>query len=166
MPPAAIKSDQETKKKVFAVIFSEKDTAKMRIKIKNIYSNVNESDLLQLGIKKSQIDMVVKQYIRPEMLSIIRYDPCPVLKKVKCPVLAINGDKDLQVPSKQNLKAIQTCLTEGGNSNVTINNNSITLNQGANSSAVNHIYSETKETVSPVALEAMSDWLNGVVKNK
>ena len=86
---------------------------------------------------------------------------------MKCPVLAINGDKDLQVPSKQNLKAIQTCLTEGGNTKVTIKelwylNH---LFQSATTGAISEYY-ETKETVSPVALEAMSDWLNGVVKNK
>ena len=33
----------------------------------------------------------------------LTYDPRPALAKVKCPVLAINGEKDLQVPPKENL---------------------------------------------------------------
>jgi len=165
VPPAVIKADQETKKKIFAIIMSEKDTAKLRIKIKKIYNKVNESDLLQLGIKKSQIDLVVKQYISPEMLSIIRFDPCPVLKKVKCPVLALNGDKDMQVPSKQNLKAIQSCFAESGNTKVTtkelwyLNH----MFQSATTGAISE-YLEIEETVSPVALEAMSEWLDGILK--
>jgi uncharacterized protein len=167
IPLSAIKSDQETKKKVFTVIFSEKDTAKLHVKIKKIYSEINESDLLQLGINKSQIDLVVKQYISSEMLSIIRYDPCPVLKKVKCPVLAMNGDKDQQVPSKQNLKTVQTCLTEGGNNKVTIKelwylNH---LFQSATTGDISEYY-EIEETVSPVALEVMSEWLNENFKKK
>jgi pimeloyl-ACP methyl ester carboxylesterase len=167
IPPAVIKSDQEIKKKAFAVIFSEKDTAKIRIKIKKIYSAANESELLKLGISKNQIDPVVQQYIAPEMLSIIRFDPCPVLKKVKCPVLALNGDKDMQVPSKQNLKAIQTCFAEGGNTNA-VTKELWYLNhlfQSATTGSISE-YIEIEETVSPVALEAMSEWLNNVVKNK
>lgn len=167
VPANALKTDQETKKKAFAVILSESDTAKIRTKIKKIYSKVDESDLLQLGMKKSQIDLVVKQYTTPELLSIIRFDPCPVLKKVKCPVLALDGDKDMQVPSKQNLKAVQTCLAEGGNTNVTIKelwylNH---LFQSATTGAISEYY-EIEETVSPVALDAMGEWLSGIVKNK
>ena len=102
-----------------------------------------------------------------EMLSIIRFDPCPVLKKVKCPVLAINGENDLQVPSKQNLRAIQSCLAQSGNLNATtkelwyLNH----LFQTAETGAINEYY-EIEETVSPIALDVIGEWLNGVVKVK
>ena len=167
MPPATIKTDQDTKKKVFAVIFSEKDTAKIRIKIRKIYEKLDESDFLQLGIKKSQINLILNQYMSAEMLSIIRFDPCPVLKKVKCPVLAINGENDLQVPSKQNLRAIQSCLAQSGNLNATtkelwyLNH----LFQTAETGAINEYY-EIEETVSPIALDVIGEWLNGIVKVK
>ena len=45
----------------------------------------------------------------------IKYDPEPVLQKVKCPVLALNGELDLQVPADQNLPAIEAALKAGGN---------------------------------------------------
>jgi len=38
------------------------------------------------------------------------YDHHPTLQKVKCPVLALNGEKDLQVPAKENLLVIKTSL--------------------------------------------------------
>jgi len=45
----------------------------------------------------------------------ISYDPAAALRKVTCPVLAINGEKDMQVPPKQNLAAIRAALAAGGN---------------------------------------------------
>ena len=38
----------------------------------------------------------------------LKLDPAVALEKVKCPVLALNGEKDLQVPADVNLDAIQT----------------------------------------------------------
>ena len=45
----------------------------------------------------------------------LSYDPAPALRKVTCPVLALNGEKDVQVPPKVNLPAIRRALEEGGN---------------------------------------------------
>ncbi len=33
----------------------------------------------------------------------LSYDPAPALEKVKCPVLALFGEKDMQVSAEQNL---------------------------------------------------------------
>jgi fermentation-respiration switch protein FrsA (DUF1100 family) len=46
----------------------------------------------------------------PWMLNFIRYNPATALEKVKCPVLALNGEKDLQVPPKVNLEGIRQSL--------------------------------------------------------
>ena len=48
----------------------------------------------------------------------LTFDPRPTLRKVQCPVLAINGEKDLQVPPKENLAEIDKALKAGGNRNV------------------------------------------------
>jgi hypothetical protein len=48
------------------------------------------------------------------------YDPSLTLQKVTCPVLALNGDKDVQVPSKENLEGIKNALETGANINATI----------------------------------------------
>ena len=42
------------------------------------------------------------------------------LKKLKCPVLALNGEKDIQVDAAMNLTAIQERITGNGNKNVTV----------------------------------------------
>jgi pimeloyl-ACP methyl ester carboxylesterase len=43
------------------------------------------------------------------------YDPAPALQKTKCPVLLLSGEKDLQVPPKENLPLARKALEDGGN---------------------------------------------------
>ena len=51
----------------------------------------------------------------PWMDAFLRYDPAPALKRVKCPVLAVNGTLDLQVAADENLPAIEAALMAGHN---------------------------------------------------
>ena len=53
------------------------------------------------------VNMAVNQLSSPWMQFFIKYNPAITLKDVKCPVLALDGEKDLQVPSKINLDAIK-----------------------------------------------------------
>jgi len=99
------------------------------------------------------------------MINFIKYDPSIMLEKVKCPVLAINGDKDLQVSSKVNLPAIEKALKKGGNKKFSI----------LELSGLNHLfqecttglpkeYIEIAQTISPVALDIMTNWIKETVK--
>jgi uncharacterized protein len=87
----------------------------------------------------------------------IAYDPVPALRKVKCPVLALNGEKDLQVSPKQNLPAIRKALDEGGNQHVEADE-LVGLNhlfQTAKTGLPNK-YGEIEKTMSPVAMEEIA----------
>ncbi|MDD4993277.1 MAG: alpha/beta fold hydrolase [Paludibacter sp.] len=110
------------------------------------------------------IELQLSQLMSPWMLNFIRYNPAPILEKVTCPVLAINGDKDLQVPANVNLPAIEKALKKGGNKKGTIKE----------LPGLNHLFQECKtglpteygeieQTVSPVALETMVNWIKEVV---
>ena len=103
---------------------------------------------------------VVKQLNSPWMLYFIRYDPAPTLEKVKCPVLAINGSKDLQVNAEMNLNAIKIALAKGGNKQVTTKE----------LPGLNHLfqecetglpaeYAQIEQTFSPIALKVISEWI-------
>jgi fermentation-respiration switch protein FrsA (DUF1100 family) len=83
-----------------------------------------------------------------------------VLEKVKCPVLALNGDKDMQVPSKVNLGAINKALVKGGNKKVTIKElpNLNHLFQECKTGAPQE-YSEIEQTISPLALTEILNWI-------
>jgi hypothetical protein len=94
------------------------------------------------------------------MYFFIRYDPAVALEKVKCPVLALNGEKDLQVPSKVNLPAIEKALKKGGNKKFTTKE----------LPGLNHLFQECKtgspseyagidQTFSPVAMDLVAKWI-------
>jgi fermentation-respiration switch protein FrsA (DUF1100 family) len=95
---------------------------------------------------------------------LIRYNPAEVLEKVKCPVLALNGEKDLQVPPKEDLEGIKKALEKGENKNFTIKE----------LPKLNHLFQESKtgspneyakieQTFSPTALTEISEWIKTIV---
>jgi fermentation-respiration switch protein FrsA (DUF1100 family) len=108
---------------------------------------------------------LVAQLTSPWMVYFLKFDPATALKKVQCPVLAINGDKDLQVPANENLNAIKEAVVQGGNKKVTTK---VLPN-------LNHLFQECKtgsteeygiieQTFSPIALEEISKWILVQVK--
>jgi pimeloyl-ACP methyl ester carboxylesterase len=84
-------------------------------------------------------------------------NPADVLAKVKVPVLAIGGSKDLQVDAKANLSAIKTALA--GDQDVTtrefpgLNH----LFQTAGTGLIVE-YGQIEETIAPAALSTIVDW--------
>jgi pimeloyl-ACP methyl ester carboxylesterase len=88
----------------------------------------------------------------------LRYDPRPTLAKVRCPVLAIGGSKDLQVPASENLAGIKAALA--GNPDVTVTElpHLNHLMQTATTGQVSE-YVKIEETVSPAALKTVGDWI-------
>jgi pimeloyl-ACP methyl ester carboxylesterase len=96
----------------------------------------------------------------PWMHYFISYDPAQALRGVQCPVLALNGQMDLQVPAEENLAAIEKYLKEGGNTSVTTHKLP-GLNHLFQESATGapSEYSTLEETFSPMALEEITQWI-------
>jgi fermentation-respiration switch protein FrsA (DUF1100 family) len=111
------------------------------------------------------VNYTVEQIATPWMIYFIKYNPAIILEKVKCPVMAINGSKDLQVPPKENLSAIQTALAKGGNHKVTAKElpNLNHLFQECETGSPSE-YSEIEQTFSPAALELVLNWIQEQVK--
>lgn len=113
------------------------------------------------------IKSIENQLLMPWMQYFIKYDPQPVLEKIKIPVLALNGEKDLQVPPKENLEAIKNALAKGGNKKVTIKElpGLNHLFQQATTGAPSE-YVTIEQTFSPIALEEIQKWINLQTKAK
>lgn len=113
------------------------------------------------SIISQQVGMVVS----PWFLDFITYDPALALKDVKCPVLVLNGEKDVQVPSKTNTKAIKDALEKGGNKKVTVVEfpNTNHLFQECITCSVDE-YEKIEQTFSPIVLKQISDWIAIQVK--
>ena len=111
------------------------------------------------------VKLQVKQITNPWMQYFIKYNPAPALEKVKCPVLAINGEKDLQVPPKENLEAIKKALTKGGNKKVTTKEfpNLNHLFQECETGLPDE-YAKIEQTFSPTALTEILKWIQTQTK--
>jgi pimeloyl-ACP methyl ester carboxylesterase len=160
----AAKNNNEVQKKLFAVLKAEPNNASATLKIDAIVAAEREKltaderkaleGLEEVG--KSQLQTLYTPWFR----HFLTYDPAPVLQKVKCPVLAINGEKDLQVDPKQNLPPIEAALKAGGNKDFTtkelpgLNHLFQTCKSGAPSE-----YGQIEETFNEAALAIVGDWI-------
>jgi len=118
------------------------------------------------GLKEEVfIDQILGQITSPWMIYFLKHDPSTILRKVDCPVLALVGEKDLQVPAKVNLEAIDAALKAGGNTQYTVKELSGLnhLFQEAETGAPSE-YSAIEQTISPSALRIISDWVLAEIK--
>jgi pimeloyl-ACP methyl ester carboxylesterase len=119
--------------------------------------------LRDLGCTEAQIQTLTSKWY----CFFVAYDPQKTLRKVKCPVLAINGELDIQVAAKVNLPAIEQALREGGNPEFTVQELP-RLNHLFQTAQTGNLgeYAFIEETMSPVALETMAAWIAARTKQK
>lgn len=96
----------------------------------------------------------------PWLRFFLSYDPAPTLEKVKCPVLALDGSKDMDVVAEQNIPALKAALRRAHNHDVTarilprLNYMFQTAKTGFGAE-----YEILPETMSPVALDLIGAWI-------
>lgn len=106
----------------------------------------------------AELDAQIAGAVTPWFRTFLTLDPRPYLRKVTVPVLAINGEKDLQVPPQANLPEIAKALA--GNPDVTVK-----VMPG-----LNHLFQHCQtgspreyaliaETMAPRALDLVADWI-------
>jgi uncharacterized protein len=151
MSHAAVEEAGVKERKILDIVMQEKDEAARRQKLR-----------AELGaaLPDARFETAYQQFNSPWYRYFLTYDPGPALRQVTCPVLAINGEKDTQVPARQNLPVIRKALEDGGNQHFEVvelrglNH----LFQNAKTGAVSE-YARIEETMSPVALEKIASWI-------
>jgi fermentation-respiration switch protein FrsA (DUF1100 family) len=153
-----IDKNRKLQKTIFDIILNEKDSTKQIDRLQRTYSGgvypmMNDN-------QKKAIDARVAAVNTPWFRFFLTYDPAPTLTKVACPVLALNGSKDVQVPADENLEAIEKALSEGGNKHFKIlkPENLNHLFQHCKTGAISE-YAEIEETFSPEILELITEWI-------
>jgi len=140
---AQVAQQRALQEQLYTIIKTEKDVTAMREKIRAINGDA-ASQMLTL----------------PWFRFFLTYDPAPTLRQTKIPTLALNGERDLQVPFKENLAAIEAALRAGGNTRFTIRS----------FPELNHLFQTSKtglpgeygiieETMAPVVLETIANWI-------
>ena len=161
----AVAWNRRLMRQMFSILKEEKDNAVADKKIRELrakmLAEMSEEQRKKYGIPQDAMESVIKLMLTPWFRFYIRYDPRATLKKVRVPVLAITGERDLQVvPAGENLAAIAEALKAGGNKDYTV----VELPR------LNHLFqtSETGspteygrigETISPAVLELVGDWI-------
>jgi len=158
-----IKEGIELNRKLFSVLIKENDNKKAEEKMVSLYRKI----LTKRKATPGEIEAAQKQLnagLNPVTYDWFRYflvtDPAFFWKKVKCPVLALNGEKDLQVAAEINLNAIEKAVLSGGNSSI----------KKLQFPGLNHLfqhaktglpseYGDIEETFSNEVLEIISDWI-------
>jgi fermentation-respiration switch protein FrsA (DUF1100 family) len=96
----------------------------------------------------------------PWFRQFLDYDPEPVIEKVKCPVLALNGDRDLQVDSAENVPLLRKAYDTSGNQDFTV----VEI-EGVNhlfqkaQSGLPALYGAIEETIASEVLATIGNWV-------
>ena len=162
--PAEIAQNGALQKTLFAIAERESNPAtrqaKMQTAVLKAVAAWPPADKAQIGDPGTFAKAQSEQNATPWFRYFLTYDPRPALEKTRCPVLALDGSKDLQVPPAEDLAAIGTALLAGGNVNITIqelprlNHLFQTSTTGSPSE-----YAKIPETMAPVLLTTVGDWI-------
>lgn len=117
------------------------------------------------NLPEKQKNALINQLTSPWMIDFIRLDPAVYIEKLNCPVLAINGSKDLQVPSKENLEIVEDISKRSENSKIEVKEikNLNHLFQECETGATSE-YGTIEQTISPIALEEIKNWILKQIK--
>lgn len=166
---AEIKGTERINKKIFDIVKKSSDIEQLKIDLKsNLQKFLNENpDFKKPGNMTADefIHLQIETYATPWMQYFIRYNPVNTLKKVRIPVLALNGEKDLQITPKENLNAIKKALRKAGNRNMTIMElpDLNHLFQESDTGAPQE-YQKIEQTYAPTVLKEVLHWLKIQVK--
>jgi len=166
MDEKELKAILSMQKKLYAVLKKEPDNAKAAYQMTEIVKKAMTKQKASPEEIKSALEgfpVSAATLTSPWYRYFLVADPADYWKKVRCPVLALNGEKDLQVAAGINLPAIEKALRSGGNKSVT----------AIKFPELNHLfqhcktglpaeYGEIEETFSPEVLKIMMDWINGL----
>jgi len=153
---------------VYAILkkYPDNDVAAEKIrKVIHDYNSKLPAGKNEDRLSDKDIDVQIESVTSPWFRYFLTCNPADYLTKVKCPLLALNGSLDMQVPPKENLQAIEKAMIFGGNSHYAVeeipgvNHLFQTAKTGAPSE-----YSRIEETIAPAVLEKIANWILQAVK--
>jgi fermentation-respiration switch protein FrsA (DUF1100 family) len=162
-PESVIARNRNLQEKLFEVAKSTKSDAEKETEFEQVVeeflASLSEAERELIG-GSSAITTQAKLFTNPWFRTFMTLEPTDYIKKVRVPVLVINGSKDLQVDPKQNVPPIEKALKAGGNKQYTIK-----VMPG-----LNHLFQKAKtgspmeyanieETFNPAALKTIGDWI-------
>jgi uncharacterized protein len=162
-PEKDIARERKLSMNIYSILRKNSDNTKAASLIRKEITSYNKKyppEKAEDRMTDQAMELQIQTLTSPWFRYFLTFNPVTYLSKVKCPVLALNGSLDLQVPAKENLSAIEKAMIFGGNSHYTIeeipgvNHLFQTATTGSPSE-----YSKIEETISPKVLQMISDWI-------
>jgi pimeloyl-ACP methyl ester carboxylesterase len=146
----------EFDRQAYAAVREEKDAATLDKRLETLVEQSGLGAVMPPAALQSQIRLMSSPWFR----QFLDYDPEPVLEKLKCPVLALSGDRDLQVDSAENVPLLRKAYETSGNKDFTV----------VEIEGVNHLfqtaqsgspalYGAIEETIAPEVLTVIENWV-------
>jgi fermentation-respiration switch protein FrsA (DUF1100 family) len=162
----AILKETRMNERLFEVFKTQEDPqlaeAEMRRIVAGSLAEMTDAERKELNLSEESLAKDIKGYLADYRWArfFMIYDPASDLRKVRCPVLALNGDKDTQVPADINLAGIEQALKQAGNGNCEFRKLP-GLNHLFQTAQTGHPreYGKIEETFSPAALKLLADWI-------
>lgn len=151
----------------FRIVMSEQESESAALKLEEYIdayiSTLSESERSRPENNRETLMAGLQRINTPWFRYFLSHEPANTLQDVSCPVLAINGENDLQVPSEPNLQAISEALKKGGN----------TQFETKEFPELNHLFQPSKTgapseyasidiTFSEEVLAYMGEWINSL----
>ena len=150
-------------REVFAIVAAAPDGGAAAQELRARYSALPAAARLLLGQDPGGVDAQIKQVTSPWFRTFLTLDPRVYLKKLTVPVLAIVGERDLQVLPGANLPELRQALRD---------NRDVTIRELP---GLNHLlqtcktgtpeeYARIDETMSPTVLTLVGEWIERRVR--
>ncbi len=153
VPDEQIEADQKIGAQLYKLVAEGKKESDLKEALKKSSKRIPAPVLQNWQQQLHRLD-------NPWLKFFLTYNPATALEHVTCPVLALYGEKDLQVIAEQNAPELESALKRAHNRDITIlvlpklNYMFQTANTGLSGE-----YATIRETISPVPVELIATWL-------
>ena len=155
-------------KRYYSIALNEKDICIAREKLQRLFDDRTPEE--KQAFEKTGVSggtLSVDYALQPHFQYLCSINPDDFLRRVKCPVLALMGDKDVSGPCTLTLKAMEAAFKTAGNMNYSIHEmkNMNHFFQTVNPDNIKNS-EDIDETISPIVLDLVSSWIKNQMFNR
>lgn len=158
----SLKVQEKCLKGINQIIRKDISAEETKTEVARLYAGLTDEERSLLKMGEERLQATANGMLSSWWKFGLRYDPAQTFSSVKCPILALLGEKDQQVPVALNQKELESITANRNNFNKVIvvpgvNHLFQTCQTGEESE-----YAQIEETFSPAALEIIKNWINEV----
>lgn len=167
IPAPSVEKLSDVRKQVFEILRANPNDSifieQLRAQTPAIVTAFTASEKMMLGMDEATFADQFSTMATPWYRYFLDYDPYPALEATTCPILALNGDLDVQVLADPNLTKLEALFEEGGHP----------ASKAVLLEGLNHMfqpaetglpleYSSIETTFDSATLELMIEWIQNL----